>query len=133
MTVGPLYSNAAGASAVAAIGGEFVGEQEVQLLKQIFVSVSGIGGGSGGSLAGLIAASEMSAPAANAAAVTPSASPLANPSRAVYVGTGGALNVTMVGGQTVLFGNVPDGTTLPIRVTHILAASTDADDVVSLW
>jgi hypothetical protein len=71
------------------------------------------------------------APAQNAAAVTPGASALDNVTKGVYVGTAGDLAVTMVGGGNVTF-TVPAGSILPIRVTHILGAST-ADDIVALW
>lgn len=109
-----------------------VGASDRQIWYAILNSLAG-SGGSSAYIQNISENSTLSAPAANAAAVTPGASALANPSRAVFVGTGGNLNVTMVGGQTTLFTNVPDGTTLPIRVTHILATSTDADNIVTLW
>ena len=36
----------------------------------------------------------------------------------LYIGTGGNITVTMEGGNTVTFNNVPDGHFLPILVTH---------------
>lgn len=75
----------------------------------------------------------LSAPAQEAAAVTPGAAELANVTKGVYVGGAGNLNVTLRGGQTVLFSGVPAGTILPIRCTHILATSTTATLIVALW
>jgi hypothetical protein len=50
-----------------------------------------------------------------------------------YVGTGGDMQVTMLGGQTVVFVNIPDGTFLPIQVTRIWATNTDATDILALF
>jgi hypothetical protein len=50
-----------------------------------------------------------------------------------YVGTGGDIKVTMVGGQTVTFVNVPDGTFMPIQVTRIWATDTNATDILALF
>lgn len=36
----------------------------------------------------------------------------------LYIGTGGDITVTMEGGNSVTFKNVPDGHFLPILVTH---------------
>jgi hypothetical protein len=55
---------------------------------------------------------------------------LDNPSRAVYVGTAGSLEVIMMDGSSVTFENVEG--LLPIRVTAINDSST-ADDVVVLF
>lgn len=66
--------------------------------------------------------------------VSPSASALTDgPTRAVYVGGSGHLNVTFLGGTTVLLSNVNAGTVLPIQVTHILSASTTATLIVALY
>jgi hypothetical protein len=73
------------------------------------------------------------APARNGAVVTPGASPLASVTKGVYVGGAGNLNVTLAGGQTVLFSGIPAGTILPIRCTHILSTSTTATLIVALW
>lgn len=73
----------------------------------------------------------MESPAFFAVAVTPGASPLANPARGLYVGGAGNLAVTMAGGGDVTFTGVPAGVILPIRVTHVLAATT-ATSIVAL-
>lgn len=72
--------------------------------------------------------------ARNAAVVTPSDSTdLTYTTRAVFVGTGGDLNVDMASGQTVLFSGVPDGAFLPISVNRIRSTSTTASGIVAVW
>jgi hypothetical protein len=71
---------------------------------------------------------ETQSPAVSHFAITPSADELAVVPRAVYVGGGGNLNVTM-DGVTVLYA-VQSGAVLPIRPSHILAASTTATGIV---
>jgi hypothetical protein len=39
--------------------------------------------------------------------------------RAIYVGNGGSLKVTMAGGETVTFAGVPTGALLPISVKRV--------------
>ena len=70
-------------------------------------------------------------PAANAVAITAGASPLAEPTRAIYVGGAGNITVTMLGGQSVTFTGVPAGAILPIRATHVTAATATA--LLGLW
>ena len=53
---------------------------------------------------------------------------------ALYVGTGGDVHVIMknvenVGGNVVIFKNVPDGSFLPAIVDYVMAATTAADIV----
>lgn len=50
----------------------------------------------------------------------------------LYVGTGGDLEVTTAGGDTVYLTNVPSGSFLPIQVIRVSAFST-AYDIVALW
>lgn len=59
--------------------------------------------------------------ARGAFAITPSASPLANPAYGLYTGSGGDLTVTGKDGVSVQFFGVPAGSTLPIHVTHVTA------------
>lgn len=70
-------------------------------------------------------------PAINAAAITPSAAELAAHSRAIYVGVTGDVTVTMQGGQSITLEGVQGGSFLPIRVSHITAAT--ASGIVSFW
>lgn len=54
----------------------------------------------------------------------------------IYVGVAGDLKVTMDGGQTVVFQNVPAGSVLPIRVSRIWltgGVGTMATNVIALW
>ena len=72
--------------------------------------------------------------AVDATLVTPGASALTDgPTRAVYVGGTGDLNVTFRDGTTLLLSAVQAGTVLPIQVTHILSASTTATLIVALY
>lgn len=50
-----------------------------------------------------------------------------------YVGTAGNIKVTMIGGQTVTFVNIPDGTFMPIQVTRIWATGTTATNILALF
>ena len=72
------------------------------------------------------------APASSAFAITPDDSnDLARNTRALFVGVTGNINVDMVGGQTVLFSNVPVGI-FPIRVKRVRSTSTTATSIVGL-
>ncbi len=73
-------------------------------------------------------------PATNAVLITPSDSvDLTYISRAVYVGTGGNMKVTMQDSGTLLFTGIPSGTTLPIRVSRIWSTTTTASTILALW
>jgi hypothetical protein len=76
----------------------------------------------------------LDSPANHAAAVTPNdGADLATAARALYVGTGGNVEVVTVGGETVVFTAVPTGFVLPVRVARVKAASTTANNIVALW
>ena len=75
--------------------------------------------------------SRMSDPGANALAVTPSDSTVLANVRGLYVGGTGDVAVTMLGGAAVTFATVPAGTVLPIRVSHVMAATT-ATNIVAI-
>lgn len=51
----------------------------------------------------------------------------------LYVGTGGDLAVVTVGGDSVVFTNIQDGSFLPIQVLKVLATGTTATNVIALW
>lgn len=51
----------------------------------------------------------------------------------IYVGTGGNIRVTMIGGQSVIFYNVPNGSFLPIQVTRVWSTDTNASDMLALY
>lgn len=73
-------------------------------------------------------------PARSASVVAPSDSTaLPTVSRAVYIGQGGDLAVTMVDGEQVVFEAVPSGSLLPIRISGVSATGTSAAGILSLW
>ena len=70
----------------------------------------------------------------NAAAVTPNdSSDLSTTARALYIGTGGDLKVTLVGSGTVTFSSYPSGTWMPLRVQRVFASGTTATGIVAVW
>jgi len=76
---------------------------------------------------------DVAAPAAGAFAITPNdATIFDQPTRALYVGGSGTVQVEMLWGSTVTFEGVPGGSTLPIRVRRVLAA-TSANFLVGLY
>lgn len=79
-------------------------------------------------------ASAFSDPAENALAVTPSDSSdlTGAPCRALYVGLGGNISLT-VGGNTLTFINVPGGSILPVRASRVQASSTTASNIIALY
>jgi hypothetical protein len=71
--------------------------------------------------------------AVSLATVTPSDSvPLANPSRAIYVGSGGDLAVVMLDGSTGTFKNAAAGSLLPIVVSQVKLTGTTASNILAL-
>lgn len=74
----------------------------------------------------------LESPAYRAFPVTPSDSTdLAMASRALYLGTGGDLRVTMASGDAVTFRNAAPGI-LPVRAERVHATGTTATDIVVL-
>jgi hypothetical protein len=51
--------------------------------------------------------------------------------RALYVGTGGTVEVETLRGDVVEFVNVPDGFILPVRAAKVVSV-TDAADIIGL-
>lgn len=78
---------------------------------------------------------QLDSPASFAETVTPADdAQLQAPSRYIFVGETGNIQVTMLGSNTeVLFKSVPAGTTLPIRVSQVWANNTTANSIVSLY
>lgn len=73
-------------------------------------------------------------PATSAAVVTPNDSTdLTFPTKALYIGGTGNLNVDMADGQTVLFSAIPVGAVLPISVARVRSTNTTATLIVALW
>lgn len=77
---------------------------------------------------GGVAALQQLIPGQGAIDITPSDSTLFDPlPRALWIGTGGDLSVTMADGSTGTFIGVPSGTLLPLSVSKVLAATTASD------
>lgn len=78
-------------------------------------------------------------PAPDAQNITPSQSELPYVSRALYIGGTGNVAVRMKGGEDVIFEDVPAGTILPIRVTHVWdtggspSYTTTATKITAIW
>tara|TARA_S200002703_G_scaffold132384_1_gene120161 strand:- start:509 stop:802 length:294 start_codon:yes stop_codon:yes gene_type:complete len=53
--------------------------------------------------------------------------------RAVYVSTGGNMQVTMADGSNVTFVAIPDGTVLPIQARRVHSTSTTASNIIALF
>ena len=70
----------------------------------------------------------------SAGAVTPSDSTVLNPTRGLYVGTGGDVAVQMANQTTsVIFPDVLGGSILPIQVVKVLSTGTTASGMVALY
>lgn len=76
--------------------------------------------------------SSLDSPARRAEAVTPNdAADLPNFSRALYVGEGGDIRLTTVGGDTVTLSAATGF--LPICAARVHATGTSATSIVALW
>lgn len=51
----------------------------------------------------------------------------------LFVGTGGNIQVTTIGGQTVTFLNIADGTFIPVQVRRVWATSTTASNILAIY
>lgn len=77
--------------------------------------------------------SYLSAPADHAVAVTPHATNLIGPCRALFVGGAGNVTLDTAGGETdVLFSNVQAGAILPVRAIRVKISGTSATGIVAL-
>ena len=75
----------------------------------------------------------LDSPASHGFAITPhDSNELAEVTRAVYVGTAGALAVTLLSGAETILSGVPAGTLLPIRARRVLSTGTTAGALVGL-
>jgi len=69
----------------------------------------------------------------DARAVTLSDSTVLAPTRALYIGAGGNLKVTMAYGTEVTFSGLAAGSILPIQVTKCFATGSTASLVIALY
>ena len=65
--------------------------------------------------------------------VTPSDSALIEHTRALWVGIGGNISVTMMNGVNVTFVGALGGTILPIQCLAVRATSTTATNILALY
>jgi hypothetical protein len=74
-------------------------------------------------------------PAYAAASVTPDddTNLTDSPTRGLYVGGAGNVEVIMQRGDTVVFSGVPAGTILPVRVTRVKSTNTTATTILALY
>lgn len=56
-----------------------------------------------------------------------------NPGCVLYVGGTGNLNVTTIGGDTVLFNTIAASSFFPVQVRQVLSTSTSATNIIALW
>ena len=73
-------------------------------------------------------------PARGGAAVIPSdVTDLSQVCRALYIGQGGDVSITLADGDVVLFEAVPGGSILPLRASAVRSTATTAAGIVALW
>ena len=78
-------------------------------------------------------AASLSDPAFDAFQISPDdVTELAEITRALYIGVGGDLSVTMQSGQDIVFSGAPAGLLLPLRVSHVKNTGTTASGIVGL-
>jgi len=76
----------------------------------------------------------LTGPATGGFAVTPGdTAALPVVCRALYVGGGGHLAVRMLSGEVVTLADVPAGSLLPLRVSHVLATGTTTTGLVAFY
>ncbi len=78
---------------------------------------------------------DLTQPADDAAAVTPSdvATLPIKPARALHIGGAGNVKVVTARGSTVTFVGLTAGQLLPVRVTQVFATDTTATSIVALY
>lgn len=75
----------------------------------------------------------LSGPASSGFSITPNdTTDLTETVRALYVGGGGNLSVTMLSGEVLTLANVFAGSILPLRAVRVRATGTTATDIVGL-
>ncbi len=73
-------------------------------------------------------------PARGGTLVTPNdTSELMQVSRALYVGQGGDVALTLADGDTLVFEAVPSGSILPVRASIVRVTGTTAAAIIALW
>ncbi|MFK3777716.1 hypothetical protein [Agrobacterium sp. NPDC089420] len=78
-------------------------------------------------------AAGLESPASHAFEIVPhDTNPLPSPTRALYVGHGGQLCLTLLSGATVTFQNIPAGSLLPVRASRVFLTRTTATGIIGL-
>ncbi len=85
-------------------------------------------------MAGAYRNADATVSARGAVAVTLSDTTVINNTRALYIGVGGTLKVSMVDGQDAVFVGLPAGTILPIQVTKVwVTGSVGVASILALY
>ena len=79
-----------------------------------------------------VSGGRMSLQAEHGATVTPSDTTVFSTPSTLYVGVSGDLNITTVGGETIVYSNVPVGF-FPVICTQVKATSTTATSICRNW
>lgn len=82
-----------------------------------------------------VASNPSNLPAQGAVAVTPNDGSDLAPTgcRALFIGTGGNVNLDTHQGDTVLFKNLPSGSILDVGAKRVRSTNTTAADIVALY
>ena len=73
-------------------------------------------------------------PARGGVSVTPNdTTELTQVSRALYIGQGGDVSLTLADGDTLILEAVPAGSVLPVRAATVRATGTTAAAIIALW
>jgi hypothetical protein len=76
----------------------------------------------------------LNAPGAGAFEITPNnETTFEQPTRFLWVGTGGTLRAEMLGGDTATITGILSGSTLPLRVKRVYSTGTTATNLVGLY
>ena len=76
----------------------------------------------------------LDSPATQAFAITlDDVNTLTNVTRAIYVGSGGDIALTTLGGDSVVLVDTVTGSVIHIRASSVAATNTDASDLVGLY
>lgn len=75
----------------------------------------------------------MESPAVNGEAIIPNdEADLPFATRGIWIGTGGDLTVTLTGGTTVTYPDIPSGVVFPIRAKRVFETGTTASGLASM-
>lgn len=75
----------------------------------------------------------LTSPAVHAFAITPDDDDLEFVTRGLYVGTGGTLVCTFLGGEELTITGIGDGAVYPFRLTNIDSTGTTATGLIGLY